>query len=218
MAFPEQSTLIDPQSCKPPEEKHRSNYSFAVTCINVAQSASRATVYRIDIALRAISATDPQLSCFVATPAGKPIARLAILHGYGDHAGRYSHFMQWLAEHGIASYAVDFRGHGRSAGKPGFVHRWDDYLTDLRAFLAIDELSTANDLAPLFLLAHSHCALVAINAAYNGMLNHCRGVILSAPYLDFENANPGSQTIFWPPHVGRCIRQCQSNPESSAPC
>jgi alpha-beta hydrolase superfamily lysophospholipase len=104
--------------------------------------------------------------------------------------------MHWLAEHGIASYALDFRGHGRSAGKPGFVRRWDEHLTDLTAFLAIDELSTANNPTPLFLLAHSHGGLVAINAACAGMLNHCRGVILSAPYLDLKMPVPKLKRFF----------------------
>jgi len=94
--------------------------------------------------------------------------------------------MQWMAEHNIASCAMDFRGHGRSAGKPGFVRQWDEHLTDLAAFLAIDALSTKTDPTPLFVLAHSHGALVTAVAAMRGMLNHCRGIILSSPFLDLK--------------------------------
>jgi alpha-beta hydrolase superfamily lysophospholipase len=98
--------------------------------------------------------------------------------------------MQWFAGRNIASFAVDFRGHGRSAGKPGFVRKWDEHLTDLAKFLAIDELSTTTNRTPLFILAHSHGGLVATVAAATGMLNHCRGVILSAPYLDLKMPVP----------------------------
>ena len=75
-------------------------------------------------------------------PAGPaPVrARLAIVHGYGDHAGRYAELMTWLAARGVACHAVDLRGHGRSTGPRAYVARWDDYLDDLRAFLTQPEL------------------------------------------------------------------------------
>jgi lysophospholipase len=137
--------------------------------------------------------THPQLSYYSAVPAS-PIARLAILHGYGDHAGRHIHVIQWMAEHNIASFAVDFRGHGRSAGKPGSIRRWDDHLTDLAAFLAIDELSTKHN-TPLFILGHSHGALIAAAAAMRGQLNHARGIILVAPYLQLKMPVPFRKRI-----------------------
>jgi alpha-beta hydrolase superfamily lysophospholipase len=90
--------------------------------------------------------------------------------------------MQWMAEHGIAAYAVDFRGHGRSAGKSVAILKWDEYIDDLKAFLAIDELS--NNTTPLFILGHSHGGLIAAAATIRGLLNHARGIILVAPYLD----------------------------------
>jgi alpha-beta hydrolase superfamily lysophospholipase len=115
--------------------------------------------------------------------ADQPWARLALLHGYGDHAGRHDHVLQWMAAHGVTAHAVDFRGHGRSAGPRGFVRRWAEYLDDLSAFLAIEELATKDGL-PLFVFAHSHGGLVAAAAAQRGLLDgRCAGVILSAPYL-----------------------------------
>jgi lysophospholipase len=137
-----------------------------------------------------INGTNPQLNYYHLAAGSTPIARVALLHGYGDHAGRYGHVMQWLAGHNITSYALDFRGHGRSAGKPGFVRQWDEHLTDLSAFLALPELSTQTDSTPLFILAHSHGGLVATVAAMRGLLDHCRGIILSAPFLDLKMPVP----------------------------
>jgi lysophospholipase len=74
--------------------------------------------------------------------------------------------MQWMAGRGIASYAIDFRGHGRSAGKPNAINRWDDYLDDLTRFLAIEELAATG--TPLFILGHSHGGLVAAAAPMRG--------------------------------------------------
>ena len=113
--------------------------------------------------------------------AERPWARLAVLPGYGDHAGRHDHVLEWFAGRGVAAHALDFRGHGRSGGRVGFVRRWDEYLADLSAFLALDALAT--DGPPLFVLAHSHGGLVAAAAAERGLLDRCAGVVLSAPYL-----------------------------------
>src|SRR5579864_17301 len=86
-------------------------------------------------------------------------ARLAIVHGYGDHSGRYAHFMQWLAERGVECHAVDLRGQGAAAGRRGFVARWEDYLEDVRAFLALPAVRQRPGL-PLFVLGHSHGGLI----------------------------------------------------------
>jgi alpha-beta hydrolase superfamily lysophospholipase len=128
----------------------------------------------------------------VVAPPTTPIAHLAILHGYGDHAGRFVHVMQWMAERGnIACHAIDFRGHGRSTGKRGHVSRWEEYLDDLGAFLATEELATHSESSPpLFVLGHSHGALVVAAAAIGGSLPHCRGVIMTAPFLSLKMPVP----------------------------
>lgn len=121
----------------------------------------------------------------VPTDPASTTARLAVVHGYGDHAGRYAEFMTWLAERGVACHAFDFRGHGRSTGRRGFVRRWDEYLDDLRAFLDLPALGLNKPGAPpLFLLGHSHGALVVAAAGVRGLLPaHVVGCVLSAPYF-----------------------------------
>ena len=133
------------------------------------------------------TAAGPALHRRWAAPADAAWARLAVLPGYGDHAGRHDHVLQWMAARGVAAHAVDFRGHGRSGGRAGFVRQWADYLDDLTAFLAIEELATTG--VPLFVLAHSHGGLVAAAAAQRGLLR-CAGVILSAPYLALKMPVP----------------------------
>jgi alpha-beta hydrolase superfamily lysophospholipase len=125
-----------------------------------------------------------QRSVLPADP-GHSIARLALLHGYGDHSGRYIHFMRWLAERGVACHSFDFRGHGRSPGRPVYVRRWDEYLDDLATFLALDPLQPEAPGGPLFVLGHSHGGLVAATAGVRGMLRDAGagGCILSSPYL-----------------------------------
>lgn len=120
--------------------------------------------------------------------AGQTIARLVVVHGYGDHAGRYGHIMDWLADRGVATDAVDLRGHGRSPGRRGFVRGWAEYLDDLRAHLRAERAdATAAGTAgrPLFVLGHSHGGLVAAVAGTRGVLAEAgvAGCVLSAPYL-----------------------------------
>src|SRR5947209_5516012 len=72
-----------------------------------------------------------------------PWSSLAIVHGYGDHSARHVPAMRFLANHGIATHALDLRGQGNAEGRRGFVLRWEDYLDDLDAFLALPELRDA---------------------------------------------------------------------------
>jgi alpha-beta hydrolase superfamily lysophospholipase len=118
-----------------------------------------------------------------ARAAGDPLARLAILPGYGDHSGRYFEFMRWMATRGVGSYALDFRGHGRSQGKRGYVRRWDDFLDDLKVFL--DNVAREDThKRPAFLLGHSHGALVAAVAAGRGALPALvEGLVLVSPFV-----------------------------------
>lgn len=153
-----------------------------------------------------------QLHRIRISPVQPALTRLAILHGYGDHAGRFVHFMRWMAERGVDCHAIDLRGHGHSTGRRAYVNRWEEYIEDLTAFLATEELTTtstasgasgasgaggaggAGAAAPLFVLGHSHGGLVVAAAAIAGRL-HCRGVILTSPYLDLKMPVPLGKRI-----------------------
>lgn len=117
-------------------------------------------------------------------PASDPIARLVFVHGYGDHSGRHSHFMRWLAGRGIACDACDLRGQGLAEGRRGFVRRWKDYLDDLNAFLSMLR-SQHPPATPQFVLGHSHGGLIVAAAGETGLLTSAdvRGVVLTSPYL-----------------------------------
>jgi alpha-beta hydrolase superfamily lysophospholipase len=116
------------------------------------------------------------------------VARMLIFHGYGDHSGRFSHFKRWLADRGVAGDSFDFRGHGRSGGKRGFVRHWDEYLDDVRLVLeTCRPIWKAEGLSqmPLFVLGHSHGGLILAAAGIRGILQpgEISGCIMSAPYL-----------------------------------
>jgi len=107
-------------------------------------------------------------------------AVLAVAHGFAEHGGRYEHVARELRPHGIATLAVDLRGHGRSPGPRGHVARFGDYQADLDALL--ERAGTVGP--PVFLLGHSMGALVVLDrlrARPDGL--GARGAVLSSPYL-----------------------------------
>ena len=63
-------------------------------------------------------------------PTGDPWARMLLVHGAGEHSGRYERTGGLFAEAGIDVTAFDLRGCGGSGGRRGDVERWDDFLDD----------------------------------------------------------------------------------------
>jgi alpha-beta hydrolase superfamily lysophospholipase len=59
----------------------------------------------------------------------------AVVHGLGEHSGRYERFARGMARHGMATFAVDLRGHGESAGQRGHVDSWSQWVDDTAAFV-----------------------------------------------------------------------------------
>src|SRR5918994_1720070 len=92
-------------------------------------------------------------------PSGTPRAVVAICHGVKSHSGYY----QWIAEqmvaNGLAVYALDLRGRGRSEGERFFVEDVSQYVDDVSALLELAR-HREGDL-PLFLLGHSAGGVVS---------------------------------------------------------
>lgn len=64
-------------------------------------------------------------------------ALVIIVHGFGEHGGRYSALAQALGQqHHMAVACADLWGHGRSDGRRGDIERFEQYLDDLDALTA----------------------------------------------------------------------------------
>ena len=108
-----------------------------------------------------------------------PQAALLLMHGFGEHAGRHAVTMDRLAERGIAVYAYDQRGHGRSPGRPAMVtfgQSVDDALAMRR------RVGAEHPGLPLFLLGASMGGLIAVRSAQRDP-SGLAGVVLVAPAL-----------------------------------
>lgn len=82
-----------------------------------------------------------------------PLGVVCLVHGLGEHAGRYAHVARFLNEAGWAVVAYDHRGHGRSPGPRGGLAHDDDLLHDLAA--VIDTLRRTYPSQRLLVLGHS---------------------------------------------------------------
>jgi alpha-beta hydrolase superfamily lysophospholipase len=103
---------------------------------------------------------------------------ILLVHGLGEHIGRYAHVADRLAGIGLAVRGYDHRGHGRSAGPRGAIPRPDALLDDVRA--VFEDLRAGGE--PPFLLGHSLGGAVAARAATGGWVAP-RGLVLSSPAL-----------------------------------
>jgi alpha-beta hydrolase superfamily lysophospholipase len=126
-------------------------------------------------------------------PAG--IRRRAVLinlHGLGDHSGLYPNLANYFPQRGIALYAYDMRGNGRSPGQRAYLRRWDEYRGDLHSF--IQRVRDWEPELPLFLLGNSLGALVVLEYALQ-QPSGLTGVIAAAPPLGQLGVPPVLMTL-----------------------
>lgn len=116
----------------------------------------------------------------------RPLARVYIVHGLGEHGGRHSPLGEALRDRGVSSYAMDLRGHGVSGGRRGHVEKFNQYLDDL---LAIRQ-TTGRDDTPQLLFGHSLGGLVVIRALQRDPDSRIIGAVLSAPALGLAGESP----------------------------
>jgi lysophospholipase len=125
-------------------------------------------------------------------PDTEPKAWIGLVHGYGDHCGRYVKPMDAFVKAGFGVLAFDYRGHGKADGARADVVKWDDYLEDLNGFFA--RLVDAARGKPLFLVAHSHGALMGTHFAAAAP-KELKGLVLSAPFYALAFEPPGLKLL-----------------------
>lgn len=111
-----------------------------------------------------------------------PRALVLIVHGLGEHSGRYEHVAQQLNGWGFAVRAFDLCGHGLSSGAPGSLPDEHRLLDDLATVLDRSRAAVAPGL-PVVLLGHSLGGLIA--ARFLSLkLRAVDALVLSSPALD----------------------------------
>ncbi|HNT75512.1 MAG TPA: lysophospholipase [Anaerolineae bacterium] len=114
-------------------------------------------------------------------------AHLVMIHGIGEHGGRYANFAAWFKPLGYAVHTFDHRGHGKSPGQRGHINAWSEYRGDVGGFVA-GAHDTRPDI-PLFLVGHSLGGLIVLDYVLHGV-SGLRGVVVSGPPLAWSAATP----------------------------
>jgi acylglycerol lipase len=95
------------------------------------------------------------LNIFVRSwkPEGGTRGVVAICHGFNSHSGHYLWAADQLAAQGLAVYALDLRGRGKSDGERFWVENYGDYLSDIHDVVSLARSREPG--LPVFLLGHS---------------------------------------------------------------
>lgn len=119
-------------------------------------------------------------------------ATIGIIPGYADHAGRYAHVQDLWADRGLASVAIDLRGHGRAAGARGYCDRFGEFLDDAGELSRVVRTDASG--GPCFLFGHSFGGLVATLSTVQSP-SPWRGLVLSAPFFGLALAVPKAKVL-----------------------
>lgn len=92
-------------------------------------------------------------------PEGKARAVVVIVPGFNSHSGQYLWVGEQFAAKGLAAYAIDLRGRGRSEGERYYVEKMEDYTDDVATLVRTAKSENAG--LPVFLLGHSAGGVVS---------------------------------------------------------
>jgi alpha-beta hydrolase superfamily lysophospholipase len=111
-------------------------------------------------------------------------ANVLIVHGFGEHSGRYGALTERLVKAGYSVTAYDHRGHGQSEGLPGHIEKFSEYEEDLDRVVGI--VRSGATTRRLFIIGHSMGGLVALRYAAQLGSESPRGItgtVISAPLI-----------------------------------
>src|ERR1044072_6062854 len=96
-------------------------------------------------------------------PHDRPRYMALLVHGYGEHIGRYEELAGVLVAHGAAVLGPDHTGHGRSAGERVLIEDFEDVVTDVHTVADLGR--DAHPGVPLVMVGHSMGGLIAARFA-----------------------------------------------------
>jgi len=113
-------------------------------------------------------------------PAEDTRGLVALVHGHGEHSGRYEHVAEVLTGRGLAVAAMDQRGHGRSEGKRGHSPSYEHLMNDIAGLIEQGRKLVPD--GPLILYGHSMGGAEVLNFVLRRKPDIV-GVIVTGPLL-----------------------------------
>ncbi len=116
-------------------------------------------------------------------PDGNLRGVVIVVHGLGEHSGRYAHVAAAFNAAGFALYGLDHHGHGRSEGERAYFDIFDHAVRDLEQYA--ESVKAAHPGTPLFVYCHSLGTMIGLSYALRAGAD-LRGMIVSGTPLDLE--------------------------------
>jgi len=129
--------------------------------------------------------SDGQVLCLRSWPLPEAKRAVLMVHGLGEHSGRYRHVAAWFRARGFDVRSYDQRGHGKTHGPRGALKQNDDLLSDLTA--VYDDYAAGHSRPPL-LLGHSMGGLVAARSVLDGRIKPAAMLLTSPALRSWEGA------------------------------
>ena len=112
-------------------------------------------------------------------PSTKPRAIICIVHGLGEHSGRYQEWAEKFTTCGYVVCAIDYRGHGKASGKRGHA-RYKRLYEDVDCLL--NEAGNHFPGIPKILYGHSLGGSIALNFLIDRQPK-LTGIIITSPWM-----------------------------------
>lgn len=134
-----------------------------------------------------VQSADGTTLAFRGWPVEGSRVTFAVVHGLGEHAGRYERFANGMAKFGMGTFALDLRGHGKSPGQRGHIDAWSQWTQDTAAFVRHVEGLTTSEVVPL---GHSFGGTVLLSTVLAGKITASHRFVVSSPALRVKVAVP----------------------------
>lgn len=132
-----------------------------------------------------------------------PVAIIALVHGQGEHLGRYQHLARWFNARNIAVVAFDQQGYGKSEGVRGHAANLEVLLDDIGQF--VEGTIQRHPGIPVFLYGHSMGGHLALNYTLRRK-PQIAGLIVTAPWIRLAFEQPAIKVM-----AGRLLRRFMPN-------
>jgi acylglycerol lipase len=129
-----------------------------------------------------------QLVCSAWQPDDPPKAVLFIVHGLGEHLGRYEEMAKVFIENQLAVFAFDHRGHGQSKGKRGHAESIDQLVEDVE--FALMQCRNLFLELPVFLFGHSMGGQIVASYLDKVKSKEIAGAIISSAWFRIATPPP----------------------------
>lgn len=108
-----------------------------------------------------------------------PRAVLIVVHGLGEHSGRYAHVAAFFAQQQVATVALDHYGHGQSEGKRGHIPRYEYFMEIIDELIA--QVKPQFEGLPLYLWGHSMGGNIVLGYLLRHRPQPMAGVVVTGP-------------------------------------